>query len=77
MPGRNQCIRRGQGEHMSNTDMEDIALGNASNLKRDMRSVGVRWQKLLAQAFWIVAVPSMFASIGNAAEQYCRMPGSQ
>ena len=62
---------------MSNTNMEDIVLQIACNLKRDMHSVGVEWQKVLAQAFWIVALPSMFASMGNAAEQYCRMPGSQ
>ena len=62
---------------MSNTDMEDIASGIASILKRDMHSVGVGWQRFLARAFWIAALPSMFASIGNAAEQYCRMPGSQ
>ena len=62
---------------MSNTEMEDIFLGIASILKRNMHSVGVGWQRILAQAFWVVALPSMFASIGNAAEQYCRMPGSQ
>ena len=62
---------------MSNTGMEDNFLRLVSILVCDTHSVGVRWQKILAQAFWVVALPSIFASIGNAAEQYCRMPGSE
>ena len=62
---------------MCNADMDDTVLEIASVLMRDMHSVGVGWQKVLAQAFSVVALPSIFASIGNAAEQYCRMPGFQ
>ena len=48
--------------------MEDNFLRITSILMRDMHSVGVPWQKVLAQAFWVVALPSIFASIGSAAE---------
>ena len=62
---------------MNDTGMEDKLLRLASILMRDMHSVSVRWQKVLAQAVWVAALPSISASIGNAAEQYCRMPGSR
>ena len=62
---------------MSHTGMDDNFLGLASISIYDMQSVGVRWQRVLAQAIWVVALPSIFASMINAATQYCRMPGSQ
>lgn len=62
---------------MSHTGMDDNFLRLASISICDMHSVGVRWQRVLAQVIWVVALPSMFASMTNAAKQYCRMTGSQ